>query len=353
MAKRSIVVTLSEFEKKELENMAAFSKNKRLAIRAKFILEASKGKSNKDIAITFGKAERDVSKWRKQFAERRLEGLYDSSGRGRKEAALIGSNLRIVLETALEEIAEDGYLPLRTLQQTLKDKHNIDVSLSTLQRSLENNGLLEEQNKRLEEIQDSEFEAKRIEIVGLYISCPYYALFLKHGDIRQEKKPLGITESNNAMQESSFPHRNDPQSLLLALKISKSFDKDFPLNNLERNEEEEFTGFAERLINDYQGSKISMIYLDSRKENDEVAKWIYSHRDQVENLSVASLDIWSSVVEIQLSLLTRMIEQKGLYKIKAGKVSLTSKDIINMIMDYIKEYCEDGNRFGWMLQNIG
>ncbi len=52
-------------------------------IRAKIVLYAAEGLENKEIALRLDTSRQIVSKWRKRFFEKRLEGLVEEPRRGR------------------------------------------------------------------------------------------------------------------------------------------------------------------------------------------------------------------------------------------------------------------------------
>jgi transposase len=52
-------------------------------VRAKIVLYAAEGMENKDIATRLDTSAQIVSKWRKRFFEKRLEGLDDAPRHGR------------------------------------------------------------------------------------------------------------------------------------------------------------------------------------------------------------------------------------------------------------------------------
>jgi transposase len=54
----------------------------RLAVRARIILLAAKGKTNKEIAIRLKARPKTVSLWRRRFADRGLAGIEKESPRG-------------------------------------------------------------------------------------------------------------------------------------------------------------------------------------------------------------------------------------------------------------------------------
>lgn len=345
--RKSVDVTLPDEEREMLERRAT-STDEWTSQRAKMILYAAKGMSNKTIAEKLGVSERVVSKWRKRFAENRLEGLNDSDRSGRK-VALKESDLMTLLETVNKDMKE-GYLPLRTLQQKLSNEHQIDVSIATLQRTLAKLNLPEGEFENFLNSSEAEFEPKQIEVIGLCISPPHHALFIRRKELQTANYSHAVLEPMKTIEESILPQPNDPQSLLIAFMFRKSLETNPPPKKSNQQGEEEFLKFLEDLQKYYPGEELHMIYLDTRKRNDEVSKWLYYHAD-FKKLSMESPDSWMSVVEFQLNLLTRVVIQKGMFKMDSGKVHLTSRDIISKIMDYIKEYSEDGKHFGWKIMS--
>lgn len=80
-------IILSAGERRELERRAAqYTSSYRDVVRAKLILLAAKGWSNKQIGQTLDVPRQIVSKWRKRFYEERLPGLEDKPRGGRPPA---------------------------------------------------------------------------------------------------------------------------------------------------------------------------------------------------------------------------------------------------------------------------
>ena len=80
MARGRVAVTidLSAAERRELDDLVRRRRTAQgLARRARIVLLAAAGLENKMIAGELGATADTVGKWRRRFAERRLEGLYD------------------------------------------------------------------------------------------------------------------------------------------------------------------------------------------------------------------------------------------------------------------------------------
>jgi transposase len=81
-------IVLSDDERDELVRRAGLP-GRRQADRARIILACADGMSNAGAAQALGVAVKSVSKWRRQFADRRLAGLEDAAPIGRPKAELV------------------------------------------------------------------------------------------------------------------------------------------------------------------------------------------------------------------------------------------------------------------------
>lgn len=77
-------IVLANDERAVLEAQARrYTSSYREVIRAKIVLYAAEGMENKEIAARLDTSPQIVSKWRKRFFEKRLEGLDDAPRHGR------------------------------------------------------------------------------------------------------------------------------------------------------------------------------------------------------------------------------------------------------------------------------
>ena len=108
MVRPAFGITLSAAARQELEGLARRRKTAQgLARRARIVLAAAAGLENQAIAEQVGAAANTVGKWRRRFAERRVDGLHDEprSGAPRK----IGDEqIAEVVTRTLEETPPDG-----------------------------------------------------------------------------------------------------------------------------------------------------------------------------------------------------------------------------------------------------
>lgn len=80
----ALEIVLEAAERRELVHRAAcYTRPHREVLRAKLVLLAAQGCSNAEIGERLGMSTKAVGRWRRRFAERRLEGLADQARSGR------------------------------------------------------------------------------------------------------------------------------------------------------------------------------------------------------------------------------------------------------------------------------
>jgi transposase len=189
-----------------------------LALRARIILAAADGQTNQHISRALHLPEITVSKWRRRFASRGLPGLQDAPrlGRPRKHGPEVWERVqrRVCQQPPLQgrwsvrTLARQVGLPSTTVHEILVASHLQPHRLRTFIFS-----------------PDPDFEAKLLDIVGLYLNPPEGALVLcvdeKTGiqalDRTQPLLPLRAKKPRSWTNEYV---RHGTQTLLAALKIA-------------------------------------------------------------------------------------------------------------------------------------
>src|SRR3954471_11215444 len=167
MGKPAIGIELTGAERRELESLARAQKTgQALARRARIVLAAAAGLENKAICVAVGADANTVSKWRRRFAERRLDGLLDEPRPGAPRTIgdeEIAETIRLTLEArppgathwSLRSMAEAvGYAP------------------STVHRIWRAFGLQPHRSETFKLSTDPLFIEKVRDIAGLYLDLP-------------------------------------------------------------------------------------------------------------------------------------------------------------------------------------
>ena len=189
-----------------------------LVQRSRIVLAAAAGKSNQQIAGELQMPEVTVSKWRRGFARRGLEGLQDAprSGRPVKHGPEI---VQRVQNRACQQPQHYSRWSVRTLANDLK------LPRSTVHQILVASDLQPHRIRTFTFSPDPDFEAKLLDIVGLYLHPPQNALVLcvdeKTGiqalDRTQPLLPLSAEKPRSWTNEYV---RHGTQTLLAALEMA-------------------------------------------------------------------------------------------------------------------------------------
>lgn len=173
MGKAAAEIVLTAQERSELEGLVRRRGTAQgLARRAHIVLLASEGIENKEIAARLGAMPNTVGKWRRRFAEQRLDGLYDEPRPGAPRQIgdeEIAETIRLTLETTPRDAT---HWSLRSMARA------VGHAPSTIHRIWTAFGLQPHRTESFKLSSDALFVEKVRDIVGLYLDPPERALVL-------------------------------------------------------------------------------------------------------------------------------------------------------------------------------
>jgi len=171
--RRATLIELTEQERATLEGIARSGRSQvRAAERARMILLAASGHNNEEIAATVGAGVHSVGKWRRRFGEKRLDGLVELPGRGRKPD-YDAERVKQIVDTTVRTTPEgETHWSTRTLARRQ------GVSHSTIRRIWNTHHLKPHLVRTFKLSNDKRFTEKLRDIVGLYLNPPEHALVL-------------------------------------------------------------------------------------------------------------------------------------------------------------------------------
>ena len=220
MGRAAVAIIFSEAERRELEGLARRRKTAQgLARRARIVLAAADGLENKAIVERLGADANTVGKWRRRFAERGLDGLYDEprSGAPRK----IGDEeIEEIIARTLEETPADGtHWSLRSMARAS------GYAPSTIHRIWQAFGLQPHRSETFKLSSDPLFVEKVRDIVGLYLDPPERALVLCVDEKSQiqaldRSRPLLPMRPGQAERRTHDYMRHGTTTLFAALDIA-------------------------------------------------------------------------------------------------------------------------------------
>ncbi len=166
-------MVLTDDERETLERWARRRTSAQaLALRCRIVLACAEGGTNIEIARRLGVHDDTVSKWRRRFVQRRLEGLSDEPRPGAPRSISDEDVERVVVKTLEETPADATHWSTRSMAQAT------GMSQSAISRIWRAFGLKPHLVESFKLSPDPQFIEKVRDIVGLYLNPPDAAVVL-------------------------------------------------------------------------------------------------------------------------------------------------------------------------------
>jgi transposase len=220
MGGRAVEINLTEAERAVLVSLSVRRNTAQaLAVRARIVLACAEGEQNKRVAARLGVDVDTVGKWRRRFAEHRIDGLQDQPRSGAPRT-IDDERIEATIVRTLESLP-----PGATHWSSRGMARASGLSVSTVQRVWRAFGL---QPHRMEAFQlstDPDFVAKVRDIVGLYVSPPAHAIVLCVDEKSQiqaldRSQPMLPMRPGQAARRTHDDKRHGTTSLFAALDIA-------------------------------------------------------------------------------------------------------------------------------------
>jgi len=334
MARKEIQLTADE--RKALENIVKKSTSEqRMVLRAQIIQLAAEGHRNKDIMKILDVSKPVVVKWRKRFAQDRLEGLNDAPRSGKPR--VYGPEVRIkVAAEACKPPEGQTHWSTRNLA-----KHIGKINYTTVHRILKAEKIKPHLHKMWKDSNDPDFESKMMEVVGLYLNPPENAIVLSV-DEKTAIQALGRPKPNKPVkpgQVEKVSHeyiRHGTQSLIAALAVHEGTVTG---QCFDRHRHEEFLIFLKYLARCYPRVELHLIMDNlSMHKHEEIEKWLKRNK-RVQVHFTPTYASWLNQIELWFSILARKIVRRGVFSSK--------QELVNKIMEFIKRYNKEAKPFRW------
>ena len=171
--RRAVEVVLSDEEREVLQRWARRPKSSQaLALRCRIVLGAAAGELNKSMAARLGCSEATASKWRRRFAQRRLEGLFDEPRPGPPRAITDEMVENVVVKTLEEAPGGATHWSTRSMAAAT------GMSQTAISRIWRAFGLKPHLTESFKVSSDPQFIDKVRDVVGLYLNPPEAAVVL-------------------------------------------------------------------------------------------------------------------------------------------------------------------------------
>ena len=328
-------IRLETMTRNELQSLVRSpSTPQALVTRSRIVLAAAAGECNQQIAASLKLPPITVSKWRRAFAASGLAGLQDRprSGRPLKHGAEAWQKVQ---QTVCQQPQFLSRWSVRTLAR------EVQLPPTTVHHMLVESDLQPHRLRTFTFSPDPDFEAKLLDVVGLYLNPPENALVLcvdeKTGiqalDRTQPLLPFGAKKPRSWTNEYV---RHGTQSLLAALEIASG---QVVAHVKQRRTSVNFLNFMKDVVASFPDTELHVV-LDNLNihKNQAAQNWLARH-PRVHFHYIPTHASWLNLIECFFSILTR----QGL----SQSVHQSRQQLRTFLLRYIENYNQHCTSFVW------
>ncbi len=334
----AVAIELTEDERALLEG---FTRRRRsahgLAQRSRIVLEAADGRTNSEIAERLGVSRPTVTRWRRRFAERGVDGLVDEPRPGRP---------RTITDEHVEEVV------VKTLESTPKDATHwstrsmakeVGLTQNAILRIWHAYGLQPHRQETFKLSKDPLFVDKVHDVVGLYLNPPERAVVLCV-DEKSQIQALDRTQPILPMRPGTperVTHdykRFGTSSLYAALNLATG-EVISALHK--RHRAIEFKKFLQAIDREVPAELAVHLVLDnaSTHKTPAIKRWLKAHPRFVLHFTPTSSS-WINLVERWFAELTTKLLQRGAHR--------SARHLNTDIRHWIETWNDDPTPFTWI-----
>ncbi|HKD05353.1 MAG TPA: IS630 family transposase [Bryobacteraceae bacterium] len=305
-----------------------------LAMRSRIVLAAADGSSNQQIAAELKIPAITVGKWRRSFAMDGIEGLRDAARSGRPPKHDAGVRQRVQTRVCQQPETQSRWSVRRLASE-------LGLPSSTVHAMLVAAKLQPHRIRTFAFSPDPEFEAKLLDIVGLYLNPPENALVLcvdekpsiQALDRTQPLLPLRAKKPRSWTNEYV---RHGTQTLLAALEIATG---KIVAHVRDRRTTEDFLSFMHDVVKSYPSGELHVV-LDNLNihKNEAARQWLLQH-PRVHFHYTPTHASWMNMIECFFSILTRQALTQSVQRSK--------KDLKEFLLRYLDQYSRNPTPFTW------
>jgi transposase len=336
MARSAAAVVLSPAEEQELRRVVRTPSSPQQAVtRARIVLRAAEGATNRQIAREVGMSELRVGGWRTRFLREGLAGLADQPRSGRPRTIDDATIQRVIAKTLEPPPGGESHWSIERLARAT------GVSATSVARIWREHRLKPHQTRTFKYSTDPELEAKVIDIVGLYLDPPEGALVLcvdEKTQIQALDRTQPILPIRLGLPEGRTHdyRRHGTTSLYAALEIATG---QVTTECHPRHRAEEFLRFMRRVVREHPTGELHIVLDNSSTHSTpEVKRWLARHRRVHFHFTPKGAS-WMNLVESWFSILTRQQVRRGSFA--------SVKELIAAIERFVASYNERAQPFLW------
>ena len=331
-------ITLSDDERSELEALSKRRKTAQaLALRARIILLCEEDYTNTEIADELGTTMQTASKWRRRFAEHRLQGLCDAprSGAGRR---ISDEKVCEIITRTLESKPENA-----THWSTRKMAEACGISHDSVKRIWNAFGLQPHRSESFQLSTDPFFIEKVRDVVGLYMSPPENALVFCVDEKSQiqaleRSQPVLPMRPGTPERQTHDYYRHGTVTLFAALDIATG---EVLGQCYKRHRQDEFVKFLRTIEKEVPEDMEIHLVLDnySTHKAPKVKRWL-AKRPHWHLHFIPTHSSWLNQVERWFARITTDMIRRGVFR--------SVRQLRQAIKDYIESNNKNPKPFTWV-----
>lgn len=342
MSKGAAPIVLSVEEEKSLQQwVRAGTSEQRLVDRARAVLLASEGRTNREIANALQTRPARISKWRRRFAKNRLKGLGDALRSGRPRHYDATTERRILRQ--LDEPPPSGYA---RWGGGLVAEALGDVSADQVWRVLRKHDIALQRRRSWCVSTDPEFARKAADVVGIYLNPPEQALVLAIDEkphIQALERAQGWLRLPNGKALNGYSHcykRHGTTTLFAALDVATGLVQ---AGHYHRRRRREFLDFMNELVAAHPDQDIHAILDNLSTHKPKHDRWLRRH-PRIHFHFIPTYSSWLNQVECWFSILSRQALRGA---------SFTSPQQLRQAIDrFIEAHNQKAAPFEWRKKQV-
>ena len=304
--------------------------------KARLILALANGESYATIQANLQTTAPTISRWKRRFEEKGLEGLEGRHKGSRVRAATPAVQGKVLKK--IQKAPPDG----STHWSCRKMARELGVSKSTVQRIWAAARLRPHRLESYMASDDPDFEKKAVDIIGLYLNPPQHAAVFcvdeKSAIQALDRLDPRLPLSPGRAERHGFEYyRHGTLSLYAALDVKSGRVEG---KTAARHTSEEFVDFLARLVAKSRWAKEIHIVLDnlSAHKTKKVGEFLEAH-PKLKLHFTPTYSSWLNQIEIWFSKIQRDVIERGIF------TSLL--DLKRKLMRYIKSYAKTARPTRW------
>lgn len=307
-----------------------------LALRARIVLECSSGKTNGDVAEVVGVDRVTVGKWRRRFAEQRLDGLIDEPRPGAPRMISDKEVERVITMTLETKPKAATHWSTRTMAEAS------GLTQSAISRIWRAFALQPHRSETFKLSRDPFFIEKVRDIVGIYMAPPDNAVVLCVDEKSQiqaldRTQPLLPMRPGYAERRTHDYERHGTTSLFAALNVKTG---EVIGRCQRRHRAREFKNFLGTIDESVPRDLDVHLILDnsSTHKTPEIKRWL-SRRPRYHVHFTPTGSSWINMVERWFAAITEKQIRRGTFR--------STRQLEVAIRNYVEVHNENPKPFVW------